>query len=175
MLQRASDDEERDLLNILWETGCRPQEARVVEACHFGRVQRTLAHPSHPCERKTGNPCCLPERCCSQKSRGRLAKQLPVGPIFRNSKGRPWTRNAIKCRFRKYGELDIDGLCATAFRHSWTTHALTRGVDALSVSILLGHKDTSMISRYYSHLTKHPDFLREQARRARSEPGSQSP
>lgn len=30
----------------------------------------------------------------------RLAAEHPEGPLFLNSRGKPWTRNAIRCRFR---------------------------------------------------------------------------
>jgi integrase len=52
------------------------------------------------------------------------------------------------------------------FRHSWCTHALERGVDAVTVAILMGHRDTTMISRVYSHLTQRRDHLRDAVRKA---------
>ncbi len=56
--------------------------------------------------------------------------------------------------------------CLTNFRHSWCHHALRRGVDALTVSVLMGHADPSMVARVYSHLAHAPQFLAEQARKA---------
>ena len=52
------------------------------------------------------------------------------------------------------------------FRHSWCTHALERGVDAVTVAVLMGHRDTTMISRFYSHLMQRRDHLREAVRKA---------
>jgi integrase/recombinase XerD len=52
------------------------------------------------------------------------------------------------------------------FRHSWCTHALERGLDAVTVATLMGHRDTTMICRVYGHLMQKRDFLREAARRA---------
>jgi integrase len=54
-----------------------------------------------------------------------------------------------------------------AFRHSFVTEALVQGLDAVTVSILVGHRDTTMISRHYAHLTDRHDHLREAAKRAR--------
>lgn len=51
-------------------------------------------------------------------------------------------------------------------RHSWATHALARGIDALTVAILLGHRDPSTLARTYQHLTQNPQYLREAAKRA---------
>ena len=52
------------------------------------------------------------------------------------------------------------------FRHSWCTHALERGLDAVTVAVLMGHRDTTMISRVYCHLMQRRDHLREAVRRA---------
>jgi integrase len=68
-------------------------------------------------------------------------------------------RNRMACQLApKY--------CLTAFRHSWCHHALRRGLDALTVSMLMGHADPSMVSRVYSHLSHAPDFLRQAAQKA---------
>lgn len=53
-----------------------------------------------------------------------------------------------------------------ALRHSWATHALQRGVDSLTVAILMGHSDPSTLARTYQHLTHNPTHLRDQAKRA---------
>ena len=42
--------------------------------------------------------------------------------------------------------------CLYTIRHSWATHALERGVDPLTVAILMGHQDPSTLSRVYQHL-----------------------
>jgi integrase len=54
-----------------------------------------------------------------------------------------------------------------AFRHSFCTEALETGLDAVTVSVLMGHRDTAMISRVYSHLTERTQHLRDAARKAR--------
>ena len=51
-------------------------------------------------------------------------------------------------------------------RHSWATHALERGLDALTVAVLMGHKDPSTLARVYQHLAHSPQYLLEQARKA---------
>jgi integrase len=52
------------------------------------------------------------------------------------------------------------------FRHSWCTHALERGVDAVTVAVLMGHRDTTMISRVYAHLMQRRDHLRDAVKKA---------
>ena len=49
--------------------------------------------------------------------------------------------------------------CLTSFRHSFTHRMLRNGVDALTVSILMGHADTTMVAKVYSHLTQASDYL----------------
>lgn len=53
-----------------------------------------------------------------------------------------------------------------ALRHSWATNALKRGIDPLTVALLMGHKDPSMLARVYQHLSLSPDHMRDQARKA---------
>lgn len=53
-----------------------------------------------------------------------------------------------------------------ALRHSWATNALKRGVDPLTVALLMGHKDPSMLARVYQHLSHSPDHMLERARQA---------
>lgn len=53
-----------------------------------------------------------------------------------------------------------------ALRHFWATHALQQGVDPLTVAILMGHSDPSMLSKVYQHLSLNPTHMLEQAKRA---------
>jgi integrase len=57
-------------------------------------------------------------------------------------------------------------LCLYNFRHSWATRALERGVDAVTVSVLMGHADTRMLSRVYQHLSQNPAHLQDAVNRA---------
>ena len=53
-----------------------------------------------------------------------------------------------------------------SLRHSWATNALKRGVDPLTVALLMGHKDPSMLARVYQHLSHSPVHMRDQACKA---------
>jgi integrase len=53
-----------------------------------------------------------------------------------------------------------------SLRHSWATNALKHDIDPLTVALLMGHKDPSMLARVYQHLSHSPDHMREQARKA---------
>jgi hypothetical protein len=49
---------------------------------------------------------------------------------------------------RRYGTK----YCLYAFRHTWCNRALKNGVDPITVSVLMGHADTSMLAKVYQHL-----------------------
>lgn len=55
-----------------------------------------------------------------------------------------------------------------ALRHSWATHALRSGIDALTVALLMGHSDPSTLSRVYQHLCHSPEHMLREARKASS-------
>lgn len=56
-----------------------------------------------------------------------------------------------------------------AIRHSWATNALQKGLDALTVAILLGHADPSTLAKVYQHLSLNPQHLLQQAKRAQGD------
>jgi len=55
---------------------------------------------------------------------GRLVKKHPKGKLFRNARFRPWTSDAVVCRFRKLKVKLGTRYCAYHLRHSWCHHAL---------------------------------------------------
>lgn len=70
-------------------------------------------------------------------------------------------RKLLQRRARQVGER-----CSLyLLRHSWATNALKSGVDALTVAILMGHKDPSTLARVYQHLSHDPGHLLKEARR----------
>lgn len=94
----------------------------------------------------------------------RLAAEYPKGPLLRNRDGNQWTRNAVRCRFRRMRErLGLpDGVSPVAFRHSFVTDGLEDGVSIAAMAELAGHTDTKMITEQYSHLSERTAHLRQQ-------------
>jgi len=91
-----------------------------------------------------------------------LADRYPTGPLFRGRKGNAWNVAAFASRARS-----VPGIApwtAYAFRHTYITEALSRGVAVSIVAELVG-SSTATIERYYSHLDQRRDVLREAARR----------
>jgi integrase len=63
-------------------------------------------------------------------------------------------------------KVKVPGICCYAIRHSYATNALLRGVDPITLAVLMGHQDTGMIAKVYQHLTANPTFLLDAARKA---------
>lgn len=75
-----------------------------------------------------------------------------------------------KLTFKRAAEL-APRYSLYALRHSWATNALQRGIDPLTVAILMGHEDPSMLSKVYQHLSLNPVHMLDQAKRAVSASG----
>lgn len=96
--------------------------------------------------------------CPTRRSGRRIVPKSPAE--LREEARRKLLSQEAKRHAKKY--------CLTELRHSWCHHALRRGLDALTVSVLMGHADTSMVAKVYSHLSHAPQFLREQVQRTGS-------
>lgn len=146
----CTDQQFRDLLTFLWETGARPQEACNAEARHYDPDAKHLVFPKLESKGNkfqrviylTGQAAVVVER---------LTKQWPQGRLFHNENDLPWTRNAIRCRFRRQRihrrvKVKVPGICGYAIRHSFATNALRAGIDPVTLAVLMGHVDASMIA-----------------------------
>lgn len=167
ILRVTTDELFKDLLVFMWETGCRPIEASRVEARYVDLRHSMIVYPVSMNKTGKGERVIFLTEAAASICR-RLITKHPDGPIFRNKRGNAWTKNSMKCRFSRIGDkLGKKGLCAYGIRHSFATEGLKNGVDSVSLSMLMGHSDVSMIARTYQHLAHNPEFLREQARKAK--------
>jgi integrase len=152
----------RDFLEAVSMTGCRPGEAAKVEARDFDSVAGTWTIKGKTTSR-TGRmrvvylPPSVVATC------RRLAALNPTGPLFRNSSGTRWKTQSYGKYFRRMREAAGVGpeVVACALRHLFATDALENGVPIATVSELLGHSGTAMVSKYYSHLSDRAAHLRE--------------
>lgn len=133
-----------DLVTGLLETGCRPGELAGITAADVAPGgDRAIVRG------KTG------ERTVYLSSRAadllaQLAIKHPEGPLFRNSRGHAWDRNAMRCAFRRLRrKTGIEGATAYALRHLYATLAIERGVDPLTLAELMGHRDVTMLREFY--------------------------
>jgi integrase len=176
----ARDENFRDFLTLIQETGARPHEVRTVEARHVDAARRLWVFPpeDHKTGRKTGRPRVVYLTPKAWAVTEQLLGTNAGGPLCRNAHGLPWTASAIRQRFmrlrkRLTGKVPPD-LCAYLFRHTFATDALERGVDAVSLAELMGHRDTSMISHVYQHLDQKVEHLHSSAVKATRTPAARA-
>jgi integrase len=98
----------------------------------------------------------------------RLMGRHAEGPLFRNEDGKPWTGNAVRCRFRRVRKkFGLGGdLVAYLYRHAVATDLLEAGTGIAQAAEILGHKGTEMLMRHYQKHRHRRDHLREQVQRA---------
>ena len=113
ILSLVPDHSFRDLLIVTWETGCRPQESLRVEARHVDLVNQRWVFPES--ESKTDIPRVVYLTDEVLAITKRLMQRYPQGPLFRNTRGKPWTPDAANCAFQriqiKQGQAILDRRC----------------------------------------------------------------
>jgi integrase len=90
----------RELLEFAWETGCRPQEAKRIEARHVDLENHRVVFP--PAEAKGKKRWRFIRMTAHAEEI--IKKHLeahPEGILFRNEDGAPWTKDAMNCRFTR--------------------------------------------------------------------------
>ena len=162
------DEAFRHFLFALERTGCRPGEVARVTAEQVNLEAGTWTFKRHKTVKKTNRPRVVYLTAEVVELCRKLMERHPEGPLFRNSRGEPWSRNAIRCRFRRTRKkLGLGGgVVAYSYRHTYATSGLEAGVPVATMAELLGHTSTQMISEHYGHLDQMTGHLREAARRA---------
>lgn len=151
----------RNLLRFCWECGCRPQEAKMLEAKHIEFEKHRFKYETKDSKgKKSARVVYLTEK--AEVILRRI--MAPEGKLFLNNRGNPWTAYAVKCRFARLEEKIGKRYTQYAFRHTWITRKLKAGVDSHIVATLAGHKDTNMIHKVYSAIADDHEFLTQQAR-----------
>lgn len=146
-----------DLLTIVWATGCRPQEIFRIEARHFQGDRWVFPKAESKGKKRQRIVFLTPvaRAVCE-----RLVAHWPTGPIFRNSDGHPWNAFSVNCLMVRLSKKTGRKVALVDFRHGVATDLLKSGVDTLTVSILLGHANTDMLSRHYAHVHQDADHLK---------------
>lgn len=164
----SETDPARDIMCFLRETGARPVEARIASASHWDRANKRLVFETKNSKGKRYRRVIRLNQA-AQDIVARLALKNPDGPLFNNRRGRPWTASALDHFCASLSKkLDFE-FYPYVLRHSWITDALLRGVDPMTVSILAGHRDATMVMRVYGHLAQQDSFLEAKLRQATGE------
>lgn len=164
LLAAVKDQPFRDVLVISYDTGCRPQELKMLEARHIDLGCRRAVIPGKEAKGGITRTIYFPTDRSVEVIQ-RLVAARPAGPLFLNRLGNRWTGMAIKCRME-----DLDGVLGRrvthySLRHSFVTRKLLAGVDSHVVAGLAGHKDTKMIDAVYSHVADDHEFMLREAMR----------
>ncbi|MEM8669443.1 MAG: tyrosine-type recombinase/integrase [Planctomycetota bacterium] len=166
LLGQIRDQQFRDLLSFMWEVGCRPLEARTMEAKHIDLDAGLVIFPPSESKGERHERVIYLTDTALRICR-RLCEKWPQGPIMRNTRGRAWTKDSINCRFWRLKKKTGKRVFAYALRHSYATQGLVDGIDSVTLSQLMGHTDVSTLARNYAHLSKNQQFLKQQAKRVR--------
>jgi integrase/recombinase XerC len=107
----------------------------------------------HKTAKKTGKPRRIFLNDHAAEIAARLAGDRPDGPIFLNSRGEPWTHNAVGLAMRRLRARAGLGkeTVAYGFRHLFVTALLKRGESMALVSKLAGHENIRT-TEGYAHL-----------------------
>lgn len=164
LLNLVKNNEFRDVVTVAWETGARPQEILRVERRHFDVTNSRWVFPPHEAKVKS-RPRIVYLSPVALEITKRLSSARSQGPMFVNTKGKPWHPYAISCTFERLKKKIGRRLCLYNFRHTFATRMLEAGVDPLTVAILLGHANPAMLSTTYQHLSLNPQHLLTQLNR----------
>lgn len=143
---------------FLLATGCRPSEACRIEAKDINWKESVVILSEHKTSKKTGRPRVIALSWIARLILRVQVAEWPEGPCFRNAWKQPWTPPALLEQVHKAArKAGIDqGAYSYAFRHVFATDLLRDTGDLVGVSALLGHADTAITSRIYSHV--HEDY-----------------
>jgi integrase/recombinase XerC len=158
LLGQVKDQPFRDLIAFLWETGCRPQEARHIEARHVHLSLNRIEIPAAEAKGKKRRRIIFLSAAAAAIVT-RVAAANPEGKLFRNVDGNPWTVDAVNCRFGRLKAKLGRRFAAYDLRHGFVDRKLDEGVDLLTIAGLLGHRDASMLIKHYEHRSRDHSHL----------------
>jgi integrase len=156
----------RDLIELSWETGARPQELRKIEARYYDpQTGRIVFPPRQAKGKKHYRVIYLTPRAREMVERLHAAR--PSGLLLVNSEGNPWSKDSINSAFCRLEKKIGVKYHLGAFRKGYATEALKAGIDTVTVAHLLGHRDAGMVSRVYGHVQQDPELMAAAAGRAK--------
>jgi integrase len=156
----------RDVLTVLWLTGCRPAELCAAEAANLDPKASALVLGEHKTDR-TGRPRVVLLPPAAAEICGRLAALHPEGELFRNTHGEALTSVQIrKWIYKVRKRVGLERVTAYGFRHAFASDLLAQGVPDAQVAELLGHRGTAMLHKHYAHLSARTQALREALEKA---------
>jgi len=169
ILGAIRDQNFRDFVFAMQETGCRPGEVRKVTAADVNLDAGVWILGKHKTVKKTLKARIVYLTPLMVELCKKLIEKNPEGPIFRGPRqNSPYSTNAVRTRFMRLREKlpHLAGVVAYSYRHTFCTDALVNGVGVAQVAELMGHAGTDMVTSVYSKLSGQVAHLREAARKA---------
>jgi len=168
LLRRAAVPQFRLLLFALRQTGARPSEVRRLTWDQVREDRWVLAE--HKTVGKTGKPRVIYLTPPMRRLMRILRRHTTNKHVFVNCHRRPWTTNAVRLQMKRLRDkLGLrNNVCAYEIRHAFGTYGVLNGVDIATLSELMGHRDTTMVSRVYAHLAGQTAHLAAAVKKAAS-------
>lgn len=177
VLNAIKDKAFKRFVIALQNTGCRPSEIARVTASDVHLDKGIWILHKHKTGKHTGKPRVIYLNDEMMKLSTELVAEHPTGPLFTTMKRvrvngvlqeRGFSKNGIRCRFRELRKKlpHLQQLIAYAYRHSFATDALEKGVGVAQVAELLGHQSLDMLTKHYCHLNQRIEHLRQAANSA---------
>lgn len=166
ILSAIRDESFRDFILGMSLTGCRPGEVASVTRENVSLQHGIWVLPKHKTAKRTGRPRVVYLSPAALELTTRLMAKNPEGSIFRSYRGgKPWTRNAVRQRFKRLRQKfpQLAGVVAYTYRSSFATDALEKGIPDATVAELLGHTGTGTLHRFYNKLSAKVTHLRNAA------------
>jgi len=94
------------------------------------------------------------------------------GPVFRNNQGKPWTRRSLGQTLRRLKTRTGIETPATlhGIRHQFGTVAVRQGAPIKLISLQMGHSSVAVTEKYYLHLDRDVESIREALKAALPRP-----
>lgn len=151
----------RPLLAVLWNTGARPKEIRLLTVAQVDWSAGVALLDQHKTVRRTGKPRLLvfppPAMAVLQAQRERYQ----AGLLFRTQRGTAYTCPGLAQAVWRLADRIGTPLFVYGMRHTWATRALELGIADSHVAAAMGHTSTAMVHKHYSHINQNARLLRE--------------
>ena len=145
-----------DFLRLLWMTGARPGELTSITVEMVRKMNNGVMPLTHHKNAHKG------------KGRTLILSPEAIAVLNRRAEGCEgerlfgWKETQVTNRMTELRKrAGVSKAIAYGYRHTFATDALANGVPDATVAALLGHCDTSMIHRHYSHLSSRTQTLRD--------------
>jgi integrase len=164
--EAIKDQTFRDFVLFLEQTGARPySEASSVTAAMIDWEGGSIPLAKHKNARKGKRRVIYLTPAVTEMLRRRV-KLHPEGPLFLTNRGIPFNNRNTHGRLRRLErKLGTPRFNLYAYRHTYITEALAKGLTADVVAELVGNSART-VSKYYAHLEQKKDLLRDAAARA---------